>query len=65
MYGVHLRRVSGGEGRRELRIERNGRARKPEVLRTVESGIFYLSRLRKKGGKLRGYQEMREEGGKV
>ena len=29
---------------------------------TVETGIFYLNKLRGKGGGLRGYQEMRGEG---
>ena len=39
---------------------RDGKARKPEVQRTVETGTFYLSRLRGKGLKV--CQKVRGEG---
>ena len=38
--------VSGGEGRRGVGVDKDGRARMSEVLRTVETDIFNLSRLR-------------------
>ena len=41
----------GGQGRRGVGIKRDAKARMPEV----ETGIFYLSRLR-------GYQEVRGQG---
>ena len=34
-----------------------------DAQRTFETGIFYLSRSGERGGGLRGYWEMREEGG--
>ena len=52
--------VSGDEGRRGVWVKRDGRIRMPEALRTVETGIFYLSWLSGKGrGRgLKGYQEV-------
>ena len=52
--------------RRGVGVKRDGKSRLPEVLRTLEAGIFYFIRLRgkEKVEGFREYQEVSGEGGR-
>ena len=53
---------TGGEGRRWVGVKRDDRARMPEAQRTVETGSFYLTRLRERNFLLRGNGEVKGVG---